>query len=102
MLRELINARGQAGHGLSSEELWDRLRIDPLQVEPLLDALVDLDWVGRLDEDSSARYVLLCDPAATPARPLLAHLLLQASPAIQGFWRRADFDALTLADIVAP
>lgn len=102
MLRELINARGQAGHGLSSEELWGRLRIDPLQVEPLLDALVDLDWVGRLDEDSSARYVLLCDPAATPARPLLAHLLLQASPAIQGFWRRADFDALTLADIVAP
>ncbi|HMN76179.1 MAG TPA: YihY family inner membrane protein [Burkholderiaceae bacterium] len=102
MLRELIAARERPGHGLSAEELWEGLRIDPLQVEPLLDALVDLDWAGRLDEDGSPRYVLLCDPAATPARPLLAQLLLEASPAIQGFWRRADFDALTLADVVAP
>lgn len=102
MLRELIAARERPGHGLSAEALWERLRIDPLQVEPLLDALVDLDWAGRLDEDGSPRYVLLCDPAATPARPLLTQLLLEASPAIQGFWRRADFDALTLADIVAP
>jgi len=102
MLRELIAARERPGHGLSAEALWEGLRIDPLQVEPLLDALVDLDWVGRLDEDGSPRYVLLCDPAATPARPLLAQLLLEASPAIQGFWRRADFDTLTLADIVAP
>lgn len=102
ILRELIGARGEPGHGLSAEQLWDRLRIDPLQVEPLLDTLVDMDWVGRLDEAGTARYVLLCDPAATPARPLLGYLLLNASPAIQGFWRRADFDALTLADIVAP
>ncbi|HRP28230.1 MAG TPA: YihY family inner membrane protein [Burkholderiaceae bacterium] len=102
MLRELIAARERPGHGLSAEALWEGLRIDPLLVEPLLDALVDLDWVGRLDEDGSPRYVLLCDPAATPARPLLAQLLLEASPAIRGFWRRADFDTLTLADIVAP
>ncbi|MEO8123810.1 MAG: YihY family inner membrane protein [Burkholderiales bacterium] len=102
MLRELISARDQPGHGLSSEQLWSKLRIDPLQVEPLLDTLVDLDWVGRLDEAGTPRYVLLCDPASTQARPLLVQLLLQASPAIQGFWRRADFDAVTLADIVAP
>lgn len=102
MLRELIAARERPGHGLSAEELWGRLRIDPLQVEPLLDALVELDWLGRLDEAGSARYVLLCDPATTLARPLLAQLLLSATPAIDGFWRRADFDALTLADIVAP
>ena len=102
MLRELIDARGRAERGLSAEQLWLKLRIDPLQVEPLLNALVELDWVGRLDEPAGARYVLLCDPAATLARPLLVQLLLHASPAIQGFWRRADFDALTLAEIVAP
>ena len=102
LLRELIGARGEPGHGLSAEQLWSRLRIDPLQVEPLLDTLVDMDWVGRLDEDGNARYVLLCDPQTTPAHPLLAQFLLHSTPAIQGFWRRADFDALTLADIVAP
>ena len=44
--------------------------------------------------------MLLCDPAATPARPLLALLLLEPAPSLQGFWRRAGFDQLTLADIV--
>lgn len=102
LLRELIAARDTPGRGLSAEQLWSRLRIDPLQVEPLLDTLVDMDWVGRLDEPAGARYVLLCDPATTPARPLLSQLLLSATPAIDGFWRRADFDALTLAEIVAP
>ncbi len=102
MLRELIDTRGKPERGLSAEQLWLKLRIDPLQVEPLLDALVELDWVGRLDEPAGARYVLLCDPATTPARPLLSQLLLSATPAIEGFWRRVDFDALTLADIVAP
>lgn len=102
MLRELIAARERPERGMNAEQLWSTLRIDPLQVEPLLDTLVDLDWVGRLDEDGNPRYVLLCDPAATPARPLLAQLLLDATPAIRGFWRRADFDAVTLADIVAP
>ncbi len=101
MLRELIDTRGKPERGLSAEQLWMRLRIDPLHVEPLLDSLVELDWVGRLDEPAGARYVLLCDPETTPARPLLALLLLSASPAIEGFWKRVEFDALTLADVVA-
>jgi membrane protein len=99
-LRELLRVRGEPLRGLSAEQLSHALRTDPLQIEPLLDLLVDMDWVGRLDEPGGARYVLLCDPAGTPAQPLLAQLLLDPAPALQGFWRRARFDELTLADLV--
>ena len=101
MLRELVRARGTPERGLGANELSQVLRTDPLQVEPLLDALVEIDWVGRLDEPGGARYVLLCEPAATPARPLLGLLLLDPAPAVQGFWRQARFDELTLADLLA-
>ena len=44
--------------------------------------------------------MLLCDPAATPAAPLLAQLLLEPSPALRGFRERAGFDRLTLAELL--
>jgi membrane protein len=101
MLRELARARGEPLRGLGVLELAQTLRTNPLQVEPLLDTLVGIDWVGRLDEPGGARYVLLCDPQATPAQPLLAQLLLDPAPTLKSFWRRARFDELTLADIIA-
>jgi len=100
LLRELIRARAEPVRGLGAEQLSRALRTDPLQVEPLLDTLVAIDWVGRLDEPGGARYVLLCEPAATPARPLLALLLLDPAPALQGFWQCARFDELMLADLI--
>jgi len=77
------------------------LRTDPLQIEPIVDALVELDWVGRLDEAGNPRHVLLCDPATTPAQPLLAKLLIEPSPALAGFWRRAGFDAMSVRELLA-
>lgn len=101
LLRELERARAEPERGLSAEQLAQALRIDPLQVEPLLDMLVEIDWVGRLDETGGARHVLLCDPATTPAQPLLTQLLLDPGTVVQGFWRNARLDALTLADVLA-
>jgi membrane protein len=100
MLRRLARARQGATHGLSAAELSEALRADPLQVEPILDALVAIDWVGRLDEGGNARHVLLCDPAATKAAPLLAELLLMPSPGLRSFWKQARFGDMTLAELV--
>jgi membrane protein len=99
LLRLLHEAAGQEGRGLSAEQLSARLRIDPLQIEPLLNVMVTMDWLGRLDEVDSARYVLLCEPATTPAEPLISRLLLEPS-ALRGFWRRAGFDHMTLQDLL--
>jgi len=99
-LRELIRARDGPARGLSVHDIAVTLRTDPLAVEPLLDTLVRIDWVGRLDEGGAARYVLLCDPSVTPAHPLLAQLLLDPTPALHAFWQGARFDRMTLGDIV--
>jgi len=100
MLRELVQARTLDAHGLSAAQLSENLRTDPLQIEPLLDTLVAIDWVGRLDEGEGARYVLLCDPATTPAQALLAKVLLDPSPSLQGFWQHARFGEMTLAQLI--
>jgi membrane protein len=100
VLRELAKARAGASHGMTSGELAQRLRTDPLQVEPIVQTLVQLDWVGRLDEGDDQRIVLLADPSTTLAQPLVAELLLDPSPVVRGFWRRASFGELTLAELL--
>jgi membrane protein len=102
VLRALDAARGTPERGLDSHQLADALSTDPLHVEPALDALVDLDWVGRLEESGAARHVLLCDPGQTPAQPLLAACLLDPSPALATFWRRANFQSMTVRDLIVP
>lgn len=100
MLQELALARRLSTHGLSAAQLSAKLRTDPLQIEPLLDTLVAIDWVGRLDEAGSARYVMLCDPETTPAQPLLAKVLLDPAPALRAFWDHARFGELKLRDVL--
>jgi membrane protein len=101
VLRELDAVRTHGAPGLHLDALSASLRTDPLQIEPIVDTLVELDWVGRLDEPGDPRYVLLCEPAATPAQPLLAKLLMEPSPALVAFWRRAGFDAMSLREMLA-
>ena len=99
VLKELDAARQQDVRGRSLIEIAEGLRTDPLQVEPILDLLVALDWAGRLDEAGDARHVLLCDPATTKAEPLLMQLMLDPGTTLQPFWRRAGFDTLTLQEL---
>ncbi len=100
VLRRLAAARHGPQHGLSLAALAEGLRIDPLQLEPIVDQLANLDWVSRLDEGSEARHVLLCDPAVTPLAPLVEHLLLAPGPASSALRQRA-LGGLTLADGLA-
>ena len=101
LLRELARARAQQKPGLTASQLAEGMRIDPLQTEPILGTLTEIDWIGRLEEEGDARYVLLRDPATTSARPLVAELLIQPAPALSGLWQRTGLEALTLADLLA-
>jgi membrane protein len=100
LLRQLVQARGGPRHGLSVLQAAQALQSDPLQVEPLLELLVELDWVARLDEDGGARHVLLADPARTAAAPLVDALLLRPDPATQAFRQRAGIASMTLAELL--
>ncbi|MEY4752487.1 MAG: hypothetical protein RJA44_162 [Pseudomonadota bacterium] len=100
LLGELAARREQPERGLALIQLGEQLRIDPLQLEPIVEVLQQLDWIGRLDEPGSSRLVLLVDPAQTPADALLQRLLLRAGPELQPFWQRAGWAETRLAEIL--
>jgi membrane protein len=100
VIAALSRARSGAQRGLAMHELAGALATDPLQVEPVADQLVQMDWVARLDEEGGQRLVLLADPAATPARALVNALLLEDTPATRAFRERTGIERLTLADLI--
>jgi membrane protein len=109
VLQRLAVARQGPQHGLSMAALAQALRVDPLQLEPVIELLVDIDWVQRLDEPadsatsppSTPRCVLLCDPASTSISALLDRTLLQPGEASAVFRHAADMDRLTLAQTLS-
>ena len=79
VLQWLDQERVAEKRGLTMTALSAHLRVDSLQLEPVLETLCALDWVGLLDEASDleeARYVLLANPDTTHLAPLLHALLL--------------------------
>lgn len=102
VLSLLAAAREGAERGLPLTVIAEGLRADPLQLEPVVELLVEIDWISRLDEGAGegvgARHVLLCDPATTPLLPLLNRTLIAPGQATAAFRQRAALDTLSLAD----
>ncbi len=104
VLQQLEQARHEPGHGLTLMQLAERLRVDPLQLEPLAEVLEQMDWVGRLGDQGASelpRLVLLADPDLTPLAPLLQALLLAREPATEAFWHNGQLTALSLRDVLS-
>ena len=98
-LQQLDRVRAAAYKGLTIEQLSVLLRVDTLQLEPVLETLCELDWTGRLDEetpDQTARYVLLADPDTTPLAPLLNVLLLQHDEVTHNLWENSLWPSMVL------
>ncbi len=100
LLKALNQSRSTGQPGLSADALAGALRVDPLQVQPVLEELRLLGWCGRLDEEGAQRHVLLINPAHTPALPLVDRLLLQEQRVSRAFRQRAGLPAMTLADLL--
>ena len=101
VIGQLERVRNGARHGLSLSELTERLRVDPLQIEMMLEVLVTLDWVGRLNENdpgAAPRLVLLADPDLTPLAPLLGQTLLPRDAVSEGFWAHSGVTRMSLRD----
>lgn len=100
LIGRLQAARHGERHGLTALELAHTLRTDPLQIEPLLELLIELGWVARIDEEGAQRHVLLADPALTPARPLIDRLLLAPVAVVEPFRRHAGIEEMRLAALL--
>jgi membrane protein len=72
-------------------DLARQLKVDGLQLEPVIDTLLALDWVGQLDD---GRDVLLVDLEKTSAAPLVGALLLADDPSVEGFMKNSQIRSL--------
>ena len=89
--------------GATKTQLARAIHVDPPQLEPALHALLQLDWIGQLDEvitDAEPRLVLLVDLANTPLAPLAEHLLLQRTPETQAIWQNGLENANALRSLL--
>ena len=106
VLQRLSSLRRTAQLGCSASSLALTLQIDVLQLEPVLETLTELGWVGQLipntdagaDEESS--YILLADPDQTLLEPLMQRLLLEKTDSTSPLWRQANWSALHVRDVL--
>ncbi|MDP3651034.1 MAG: YihY family inner membrane protein [Rhodoferax sp.] len=104
VLQQLDAVRQHAAKGLTPSQLCIALQVDALRLEPVLEALVALDWIGQLTEPSSegqeARYVLLADPQHTVLEPLISNLLLPHTQATENLWKKDRWPLITLREVL--
>jgi membrane protein len=102
-LQQLHRVRGSDTRGLTLTQLAAVLQVDSLQLEPVLETLALLDWVGQLDEaqpGAESRHVLLADPDATPLAPLMELLLLERADSVKNLWENARWPSLSVRDVL--
>ncbi len=102
-LQLLYRARSTEGKGLTVGQLAGRLQVSHLGIESALEALVQLDWVARLDDgpkQAEPRFVLLADPDTTRVEPLMQSLLLRRTRSSEKVWRSARWGEVHLREVL--
>ena len=102
-LQLLHGARATVAKGLTVSQLTRMLQVSHLATESALEALVELDWVARLDDSPDqveARYVLLANPETTRVEPLLQSLLLHRTASTDKVWRSARWTDMRLREVL--
>jgi membrane protein len=102
ILGALERARAMPTRGMTAQQLSEKLEVESLQLEPVLDTLVSIDWIGRLNEaeDEDARYIMLAQRESTPLEPLMRQLLLPFSDATEKLWHSGRFASVYLKDVI--
>jgi membrane protein len=103
VLQHLNAARATARRGLSAAQLTEVMQVDALQLEPVLETLVELDWIGRVnevDDEAETRFILLADVQSTALEPLMRHLLLPSTEATAKLWKSGQLSSVYLKDVV--
>ncbi len=89
--------------GLGASAMAQALKVDAVQLEPVLDALISLEWIGELVDsgaDQEPNFILLADPEQTPLEPLLTALLLDKTDATGKLWQRSGWTGTRLREVL--
>ncbi len=102
VLQQLAAVRGTEAKGHSISQMCAGLQTGAPHLEPVLEALVAIDWIGQLQEvgpgGTEARYLLLVDPATTSLEPLVAALLLPKTKITKKIWQNGRWPAVLLGE----
>ncbi|NQW92936.1 MAG: YihY family inner membrane protein [Polaromonas sp.] len=102
VLQRLSSLRQTTQLGCSASSLAQTLQIDVLQLEPILETLTELNWVGQLvpntdtGADEESNYILLADPGQTLLEPLMQRLLLDKTDSTLPLWAAAGWSGISL------
>lgn len=102
-LQSLEHSRGSTPRGMPASALAQQLRVDVLALEPVLDTLMQLDWVGQLvdtDSDKASNFVLLVNPDSATIEPLVDALLLDRTLATNKLRARAGWAETRLREVL--
>lgn len=105
VLQQLNTMRNTTARGCSASGLAHALQIDVLQLEPILETLTELDWVGQLvpnvdaGADEESNYILLADPDQTLLEPLMQRLLLDKTDSTLPLWQQGNWSSLKLKQV---
>jgi membrane protein len=103
VLKRLSLARITSPQGLRVSELADELHLEHRHAQFVLDALLELKWVGRLEQSNTqieSAWVLLVDLSVTQLEPLVEKLCLHPSQATELLWQKTQLPQLMLADVI--
>ena len=106
VLQRLSFLRRTTKLGCSAASLAQALQVDVLQLEPVLETLAELGWIGQLiphtdaGADGESSYILLADPEQTLLEPLMQRLLLEKTDSTSPLWQQANWSALRLRDVL--
>ena len=104
VLGELDRAASQEDKGKTLSQLCQILATDAQRMEPVMEALIAMDWVGQLNESdaygAAARYVLLARPETVTLEPLMQSLLLPRVAATEKLWQNAHWPTITLREVI--
>jgi membrane protein len=99
----LSTARMNTPQGLQMSELAQTLHLEHRHTQFVLDVLLELQWVGRLEQPEAqleATYVLLVDLRTEAIEPLFEKLCLRRSDITDLLWQQTQIAQLKLADVV--
>ena len=102
-LQNLEHSRDTVPRGMLASALAQQLRVDVLALEPVLDTLIQLEWVGQLvdsESDKASRFVLLVNPDRTTIEPLVDALLLDVTPGTLKLRTRAGWAETRLREVL--
>jgi membrane protein len=94
IIQQLYRARGTLAKGLTLSQLAVAMKVDNLQLEPVIEALAECDYAAEIS-DGSGRFVLLCEPEKIAMAPLVEKLLLARSESGAKFLVESRMPSLT-------